>query len=236
MRNCILGWWDGVSSTLPKNHPLLFLTLVAAVLVAGFVPAYGSAESRPQAPATNVGDADLPLDLPSDILDSLPDSVTLDPTTGIFTWIPPHGEALRLVIVETDDGVDGWDFQFADMGMRNATANAPPVIFPISDLAADELATINVTAFAIDPDGPDSALLYSLAGMGSDGDVIDPATGEYRWTPTESQGGMRHLVTVQVTDGHGALDYEVFGIGVNEVNVAPYLDGVPRLGTDVDAT
>ena len=55
---------------------------------------------------------------------------------------------------------------------------------------------------------------------------------EYRWTPTESQGGAYHFVTIKVTDGYGASSHGVFGIGVNEVNTAPYLDGMPRLGTD----
>lgn len=232
VRNCVLGWWDGVSSTLSKNYPLLFLTLMAAALVTGFTTSYGFAEISPHTPAANVGDTDLPSDIPSDILDSLPDDVTLDPTTGIFTWIPKHGEALHLVIVGADDGVGGWDFQFADMGMRNATTNASPVIFPISGQTTDELATINVTTFAIDPDGPDSALRYSLVGMGPDGDAIDPTTGEYQWTPTESQGGAYHFVTIKVADDYGASSYETFGIGVNEVNVAPYLDRMPRLGTD----
>lgn len=232
VRNYTLGRWNGVSSTPFKNRPLLFLILMAAVLVAGFAPAYGSAEGSPPAPATNVGDAGLPSDIPSYILEILPEDATLDPATGIFTWIHAHGEALRLVVVGTDDGTGGWDFQFADMDMRNATANAPPVIFPISDLTADELATINVTVSAIDPDGPDGALRYSLEGTGPDGDAIDPATGEYRWTPTESQGGAYHFVTIKVTDGYGTSSHEVFGIGVNEVNTAPYLDGMPRLGTD----
>lgn len=231
MWNCVLGWWDGESSTLPKNYPLLFLILAAAVLVTGFIPSYGSAEINPYVPAANAGDIDL-LRHTAGILDSLPDDVTFDQSTGIFTWIPKQGEALRLVVVEADDGVDGWDFQFADIGMRNATTNASPVIFPILNQFTDELVTINVTAFAVDPDGPDSALRYSLVGMGPDGDAIDPATGEYQWTPTESQGGAYHFVTIKVADDYGASDYAVFGIGVNEVNTDPYFDRMPSLGTD----
>ena len=66
-----------------------------------------SAEGSPPAPTANVGDAGLPSDIPPDILGSLPEDATLDPATGIFTWIPAHGEALRLVVVGTDDGTGG---------------------------------------------------------------------------------------------------------------------------------
>lgn len=232
MWSCVLGWRDGEYSTLPRNYPLLFLILAAAVLVTGFVPSYGSAEINPYTPTANAGYTDQPSDIPAGILDSLPDDVTFDQSAGIFTWIPKHGEVLRLVIVGADDGVGGWDFQFANIGMRNTTTNAPPIIFPILDRVTDELAAINVTAFAIDPDGPDSALRYSLVGMGPDGDAIDPATGTYQWTPAESQGGSYHFVTIAVTDDHGASDHEAFAIGVNEINVAPYLDRMPRLEVD----
>ena len=230
--NCILEWWDRASAAPPANYPFSLLALTTIVLVVGFVPSYGSAEIIPHVFAADAGDADLFPDIPAGILDNLPDDASFDPATGILTWIQHHGEALRLAIIRTDDGIGSWDFQFADMRLLNSTTNTPPLIFPVSNKTVNELATINVTAFAIDPDGPDSALRYSLVGMGPDGDTIDPTTGKYQWTPTESQGGAYHFVTIKVTDDYGESSYVVFGIGANEVNTDPYFDRMPRFGTD----
>ena len=55
--------------------------------------------------------------------------------------------------------------------------------------------------------------------------TIDANTGDFRWTPTEAQGGTAPAVTITVTDsGTGNLiDSETFTITVNDTNTAPVL-------------
>ncbi len=63
---------------------------------------------------------------------------------------------------------------------------------------------------------------------------IDAATGEFTWTPTETDGEHHSNVTVTVTDsGTGNLiDSETFTITVNDTNTAPVLDPIGNQSVD----
>lgn len=215
-----------------QNYTPFFSLLIIVVTVSGFIPSHGSDEIIPRAASTSMGDVGALPGISSDIIDNLPDDVTVDLISGIITWTSPHADELRLVVVPANDVVGGLDFQFADISMFDVSTNALPVLFPISDKTADELVQVAFTVFAIDPDGPDGALRYALVGGGPNNDRIDSITGKYEWVPTETQGGAHHNVTVAVTDNSGASDYETFSIEVNEINEPPYLDRMPRLVTD----
>jgi hypothetical protein len=80
-------------------------------------------------------------------------------------------------------------------------------------------------ANATDSDIPANTLAYSLDVGAPAGASINPATGEFSWTPTEAQGPNSYSVTVRVTDnGSPILSHaETITITVNEVNVAPIL-------------
>ena len=110
------------------------------------------------------------------------------------------------------------------------------------------------TATATDVDLPANTLTFSLSGTVPTGAFIDPTTGAFSWTPSETQGPGDHTFSVKVCDdGTPALcDQEEITITVNEVNVAPVItegtsvpvtmseDGVPTAfsltlnATDVD--
>jgi len=112
-----------------------------------------------------------------------------------------------------------------------------PVLDPIGDQVVDEQATLTFTATAMDPDIPLQTLTFTLdAASEAAGMTIDPATGEFSWTPTEAQGGAAYTVTITVTDdgtNPGPLsDSETFTITVNEVNVAPVLDPIGNQNVD----
>ncbi len=68
--------------------------------------------------------------------------------------------------------------------------------------------------------------------------TINPSTGAFSWTPTETQGGLTPSVTITVTDdGTGNLtDSEIFTITVNEVNAAPVLGAIGNQSIDELAT
>jgi hypothetical protein len=80
----------------------------------------------------------------------------------------------------------------------------------------------------VDPDVPGNLLTYSLGGAGIAGMAIDPVTGVFTWTPSESQGAGIYTVVVRVEDdGSPPLaDEETLLVTVTEVNTAPVLDPI----------
>lgn len=104
--------------------------------------------------------------------------------------------------------------------------NSAPTVAPVPDQVTNELAPLTFTVNATDSNDPPLPLVYS---------IIDPpfnssmnaTTGEFRWTPTETQGnGTTYTLTIRVSNGQLATDSTV-NITVNEVNVAPVLASIP---------
>ncbi len=152
--------------------------------------------------------------------------MTINPNTGAFSWTPTEdqgGLTPSVTITVTDDGTGN----LVDSEVITITVNEvnnAPVLDAIGNQSIDELATLSFTASATDGDLTGDTLTYTLdAGSIALGMTINPATGDFSWTPTEDQGGLTPSVTVSVTDdGSGNLvDSETFTITVNEVNVAP---------------
>ena len=56
------------------------------------------------------------------------------------------------------------------------------------------------TVSASDPDLPANTLTFSASGL-PDGATFDPATRQFSWTPSESQGPGSYQVTFVVSDG-----------------------------------
>ncbi len=85
--------------------------------------------------------------------------------------------------------------------------NVAPVLDPIGNQSVDELSTLTFTATATDSDIPTDTLTFTLdAASLAAGMTIDSVTGDFSWTPTESDGGSTPSVTVTVTDsGTGNL-------------------------------
>jgi hypothetical protein len=78
-------------------------------------------------------------------------------------------------------------------------------------------------------------LTFSLdAGSIAMGMSINASTGEFSWTPTESQGGSSYDATITVSDGT-ATHAETFAITVVEVNEAPLLDAIGNKTVDEQA-
>ena len=93
------------------------------------------------------------------------------------------------------------------------------------------------TASATDPDLPANTLAFSLIGAPT-GAGIDPVTGEFSWTPAESQGPGVYTFTVKVTDnGDPSLsDEQEVELTVLEVNRAPELAPVGNKAVDEGST
>ncbi|HEX9506118.1 MAG TPA: DNA/RNA non-specific endonuclease, partial [Acidimicrobiia bacterium] len=103
-----------------------------------------------------------------------------------------------------------------------APVNDPPVFtFGPAPASTPEGSAYGFTALATDVDG--QALTFSLVGAPA-GAAINPATGQFSWTPTEAQGGtgVPFAFKVRVSDGIANTDADVV-VDVTEVNVAPTL-------------
>ncbi|MFH1111984.1 MAG: Ig-like domain-containing protein, partial [Patescibacteria group bacterium] len=96
--------------------------------------------------------------------------------------------------------------------------NSPPVLASIGNKTIDELSTLTFTATASDPEG--DSMTFSLNGTVPTGAAITPS-GDFSWTPTETQGPGTYTFDVVVTDSNGGTDSETITVTVNEVNVAP---------------
>jgi VCBS repeat-containing protein len=139
------------------------------------------------------------------------------------------------------NGSDSFTFKANDGAADSNTAtvtitinpvNDPPVLEPIGNKNVDELTTLEFTVTATDPD---SVLTYSLINAPS-GVTINPNTGVFSFTPTESQGPGSYTLTISVTDG-SSIDSEEIIITVNEVNIAPVAsDNSVSINEDVAKT
>ena len=111
----------------------------------------------------------------------------------MFTWTPTEGQggstpSVTITVTDTGTGnlIDSETFTVTVNDFNTA-----PVLGPIGNQTIDELATLSFTATATDSDLPADTLTFSLDGASIGlGMSIDPNTGVFTWTPTESQGGV----------------------------------------------
>lgn len=127
------------------------------------------------------------------------------------------------------NGSDGLAYAVAaaSANLTFSGVNDAPVLDAIGARSGNELSLITFTATTTDPDAGDT-LTYSMDLGAPTGASIDPTSGVFTWTPTETQGPGSYSVTVRVTDnGTPALsDFETFSINVSEVNAAPVLTAI----------
>ncbi len=124
-----------------------------------------------------------------------PQGLTFAPTSD------PNDDPNALALYIADGMVDNFaDGRVYEAVITTDTTNQPPVLAPIGDQSATEGVELTFTATATDPNLPDDTLTFSLDSGAPAGASIDPATGVFRWTPTENDGPASYPVTVRVTD------------------------------------
>ena len=94
----------------------------------------------------------------------------------------------------------------------------PPTITSTPVVSATEGTAYSYLVTATDPDP--GVLTFSL-DVAPVGMVIDSASGLTTWTPTASQAGTSHSVSVRVTDGTSLFATQTFSIAVARVNHPP---------------
>ncbi|MDJ0959734.1 MAG: putative Ig domain-containing protein [Acidimicrobiia bacterium] len=197
----------------------------------GATPDRANAEGESVLVAISAVDTDDPANTLTFAATGLPPGLSIAPSgliSGTIDYAAAASSPYTVVLTVRDDGTPvGTDI--AAFTWTVAETNRPPVLDPIVDQVTDEDVEVTFTATASDPDGdPYSfSLLHEPVGAS-----IDPDTGNFRWTPSETQQGA-HTFKVVVTDaGSPPLDDKQYiTITVGEVNEAPSLE-VPDDRTD----
>jgi hypothetical protein len=131
-----------------------------------------------------------------------PPAASLDPATGQFRWTTTEADGpgdYAFVVRVTDDGVPPrWDSETVHVLVREL--NQPPTLDPLADQTVPEGLPVVFRALAHDADLPAQRLRFRLEPGAPEGAVIDEFTGDFTWTPTEAQGGVRYTIGVRVTD------------------------------------
>jgi hypothetical protein len=140
-------------------------------------------------------------------------------TTGNFTWTPNYDQAgnysVTFVAEDEKGGLDS-----ANMTIMVFDTNRSPVLSPIENKTVKVGSKLNFTILATDPDG--DKLAFAAINLPSGAD-LNTTTGNFVWTPTESDAGV-HGFSISVSDGKGGSDSQTVFIFVEAVNHAPVLN------------
>ncbi len=151
-----------------------------------------------------------------------PSAMSVNPATGDLNWTPGAGDlGANVVMAQVNDSAglsDAKSFTIEVVApVVPPPANEPPQLAPIADQTVIVGNALVVTPTANDPDVGDALTLsLPLAAAG----LTLAADGTLQWTPTVDQVGS-HDVTVQVTDGSGAIAVQSFIVTVKAVNGPP---------------
>lgn len=113
--------------------------------------------------------------------------------------------------------------------------NFVPVLNPLGDQTVNEGSALSLAATAIDPDGPQDTITFSLGSGAPAGTSINPTSGQFTWTPGEAQGPGLYSITVIATDSGSPQrsSSRTFSISVAEVNSPPALGAIaPQTATE----
>ncbi|HYF92451.1 MAG TPA: putative Ig domain-containing protein, partial [Symbiobacteriaceae bacterium] len=173
---------------------------------------------------TAVGhDTDVPTTLTYSLTDA-PAGASINAGTGVFTWTPSEGQGpgTYTFTVSVSDGAATASDAVTITVSEVSTA---PTLDAIDDQTVNEGATATFTADGHDGDTPVQTLTYSLVGAPAAA-TIDPATGAFSWTTTETDGPGAYTFKVRVTDSLFEFAEETVSITVNDVNASPSIAAI----------
>jgi hypothetical protein len=228
------GAFASLDNPLPERiaWEVRYGTTSAQLVVLNTAPTLGAIVNRTVDEETllsitaSATDQDLPAQTLTYSLATAPAGMAINPTTGQISWTPTEAQGpgtYNVTVRVTDNGTPALGHTTSFIVTVDEVNVAPQLATPASQ-NVNEQSEMVLTINATDADIPANALTYEMLSA-PPGATFNPATREFRWTPTEVQGPGNYEVTVRVTDnGAPALSHSgSFIITVNEVNVAPQL-------------
>jgi cyclophilin family peptidyl-prolyl cis-trans isomerase len=154
-----------------------------------------------------------------------PTGMTIDPTTGVVTWLPTQ--------TQINAGFAAVEIQATDAAGNVSTQNytitfAPnnaPILDAVANQSVDEGTAFTYALVAQDPNLPGDTLTYSLVS-GPANATVNPTTGLVTFTPQETDGGTTKTFTVRVTDAGGLFSEQTFELVVNDTNTNPVVAAI----------
>jgi hypothetical protein len=184
--------------------------------------------------SNTASDVDLPVQTLLFSLDpGAPEGAAIDPTNGVFTWTPTEaqGPGTNLITVRvTDDGSPALSAtqRFTVIVLETNTA---PALQAIPDQTAYVNRLLLFTVTATDPDFPANQLTFSLGTNAPAAATLDPATGVFEWTPTDTDIGTNVLTVRVIDDGAPPMsDVKSFNV---VVVAAPVIQSISVAGDNV---
>jgi VCBS repeat-containing protein len=150
-------------------------------------------------------------------------AVVTAPTKGVLSGTAPN---LTYTPNANVNGADSFTFKVNDGTLDSAVAtvaitisavNDAPVFPVISDWRVKEGQLLEFRLAATDLDNPIDSLAFRIVSGPAGTSVV---ADRFSWTPSESQGGIRHVIRLAVSDGSSSTTNE-FGITVSEENTPP---------------
>ena len=143
--------------------------------------------------------------------------------TGFQALVAPEPYPDELFLGLATSSNNNGPGQTAHARYRNYGPFPQPPPLAIVDLSINEGSTVTFQAPAYDADFPPQTLTFSLDPGAPARASIDPATGNFTWSPGEDHGPGVHPITVRVTDdGSPPLSAtQTFTVTVIEVNDPP---------------
>ncbi len=175
-------------------------------------------------------DSDVPAQTLTFSLDKgAPSGAAMDAKTGAFSWTPnlaQVGTTNLITVRVTDNGVPPLsDSQTFILTVSPPEAllpsNMAPVLAPITNQVGHVGSLLNFTARATDSDTPAQTLTFTLEAGAPTGASINPATGVFTWTPSDTQTGPSTIL-IKVTDNGSPnlSDTQAFTVTVSPVTVS----------------
>jgi hypothetical protein len=149
-------------------------------------------------------DADLPANrLTFSTVSPFVTGVAINGTSGLLSWTPTEaqgGSSYSIKIRVLDNGSPSLSAtQSFTITVRKV--NSAPVLTNLNNMVTNitELTSITLTNKATDSDLPANTLTYELLSALS-GATVQPATGVFTWTPSETQAATSNNIAVRVFD------------------------------------